>query len=296
MAAGATLSIAAISALTAAHWIVRRRTEHHVDHRFVHDANGVIAGAESLSLLAGEHAALILHGFGDTPQSVADLALHLHNRGWTVRAPLLPGHGRALRDFARVPAGAWLRAAQTEFATLRRSHPVVVLIGQSLGGALATVIGADEPHVRAIVLLAPYLVMLPRVARLARWQRLASIVAPYVHGRTEASIWNPLERAKSLGFGVTPTRLLGELASVTRAAWLAAPRVVAPVLMMQSRSDNRIRFEDAEATYRRFGSATKEFVPLEGCGHVIAVDYCRDEVFTRTEKWLEPFIPIRLPN
>jgi esterase/lipase len=184
----------------------------------------------------------------------------------------------------------WLGAAHNEYSALRASHTSVALVGQSMGGALATLVAADHPELPALVLLAPYLSMMPRVSRIARRNRVVSLLVPYVRGGSQASIWDPGERASSLGYGVTPTGLLPQLARVTRAAWQAAPRVSSPTLMMQSITDNRIPLADAERVYERLGAPTKEFVRLEGCGHVIAVDYCRAQVFSRCEEWLARFV------
>ena len=70
---------------------------------------GIIAGAEPFELAGSPtHAVLVIHGFGDTPQTVRRLADHLHRaHGWTVRAPLLPGHGRTLADFDAHGSADW---------------------------------------------------------------------------------------------------------------------------------------------------------------------------------------------
>lgn len=41
----------------------------------------------------GAGAALLIHGFPGTPAEVRPLAQALSERGWKVRAPLLPGFG-----------------------------------------------------------------------------------------------------------------------------------------------------------------------------------------------------------
>src|SRR5262245_5243380 len=46
-----------------------------------------------------ERALLLLHGYNDSPYSVDHIARAVHAAGWTVRVPLLPGHGRTLRAF-----------------------------------------------------------------------------------------------------------------------------------------------------------------------------------------------------
>jgi carboxylesterase len=282
--------VAVTLALAAAFFVIRRRfsrvTEALVAQRFPTGEDGVVAGAEGYTLEGGKAAVLLLHGFGDTPQSVQALADHLHRGGWTVRAPLLPGHGRSLRAFSRSRATEWCRFVLEEHDRLRASHGAVAVIGQSMGGALAVILAGERRDVTALVLLSPYLTMLPKVARLARVHRLVAVATPYVRTRSEASIWDAAERSRSLGFGVVAPRSLAELLAVTRAAWAAAPRIVAPTLVLQSSSDNRISGEDALRAFQRLGTPRKELAWLSGRGHVIAVDHGREEVFARAADWL----------
>jgi alpha-beta hydrolase superfamily lysophospholipase len=159
-----------------------------------------------------------------------------------------------------------------------------------MGGAIATIIAAERNDVAALVLLAPYFTMPPRIERLTRWPRLFSLLSPYVRDRSSISIWDPIARAQSLGFGVTPVRTLPELLRVTRMAWEAAPRVRTPTLMLHSSGDNRISVADAERGFAHLGASERRFVRLDGCGHVIAVDSCKEIVFAETVRWLEQWM------
>ena len=268
-----------------------RRFERRMQARFTWNDDGEIRGAEAIQRGNGGAAALILHGFGDTPQSVSDLAEHLAARGWRVRVPLLPGHGRTLREFASTRASEWLACARAECAALVEKHGRVTMIGQSMGGALATIIAAEQPGVVALVLLAPYFNMPPRIERLTHWPRLISVLTPYVRDRSSISIWDPIARQQSLGFGVTPVRTLPELRRITRLAWNAAPRVTVPTLMLHSSGDNRISVADADRAFQQLGARERRFVRLDGCGHVIAVDSCKAAVFAETARWLERWMP-----
>jgi carboxylesterase len=268
-----------------------RRFEREVDGRLPRSHDGVVIGGGPVHLDAGTRGVLLLHGFGDTPQSMRALAGYLHTLGWTVRAPLLPGHGRTLEEFARSGASEWVSAAQRAYDDLRRRCPRTVLIGQSLGGALALIVARRDPALPAMVLIAPYLTMLPRVAGLARWYWLARWATVYVRSRNEASIHDAHARAQSLGCGVTPVRLLPELRAVLRGAWDAAPDVATPTLVIQSRHDNRIRAADAERAFHRLGAMPKELHWVEAGGHVLSVDVGRERVFADAASWLERFVP-----
>jgi carboxylesterase len=287
-------TLAALGPLVAL-WLGTRRmralrAERMVMARFRRGSDGVIAGAEPISLDGPGPSVLLLHGFGDTPQSLRRLAGHLHARlGCTVRVPLLPGHGRDLRAFARASAAEWQAAARDAFLALRTRAPAVAVVGQSMGGALAVRLAAERNDLSALVLLAPYLRMLQRVDGLARHHRMASLLTTYVHARSDASIHDPRERAESLGYGLTPLTSLVELRAVTEAAWLALPRVRVPTLMLQSREDNRILAADAEHGFERLAAEPKTLEWTEGNGHVLSVDFGCESVHRRVVEWLERF-------
>lgn len=282
------LVVAAVAA-----WLLRRSLAARVERASllalpVGD-DGVIAGAQAIERRgAGNRAVLILHGFGDTPQTVAYLAAHLHGLGFAVRAPLLAGHGRSLREFSRSGADSWLDTAARELATLRGEYDSVGVVGVSMGGALAVILAADREQrpADALVLIAPYLSMRPPARRLAAMHRVLAPFVHYVPSREEASIRDAAERKLNLGFGTVTPRLLNELQRLVTRARRSLPGVMAPTLVIQSRGDNRIDAAAAAECFERLGAAEKRFEWTEGGGHVITVDVGRDRVFALTGDWL----------
>ena len=121
-------------------------------------SDGIIRGAQSIYHGGHSRAALLLHGLGDTPQSLTTLASRLAEAGWTVSAPLLPGHGRTLAQFSASGATQWVTAAAEAYNELARQHAVVVVCGQSMGALIAIELAA--------ILLAPSLVPLGAVYRM----------------------------------------------------------------------------------------------------------------------------------
>ena len=89
---------AGLAALTWAQraWFAARR-EGRFRRRLPAGADGIIPGAEARTYEAPGHRSLLLiHGYNDAPRSVEDIAKTVNAAGWTVRLPLLPGHGRSL--------------------------------------------------------------------------------------------------------------------------------------------------------------------------------------------------------
>jgi carboxylesterase len=252
--------------------------------------NGVVIGAESIRLMADTgRAVLLLHGFNDTPQSVAYLAGCLRDAGFTVHAPRLPGHGCALPDMARdARADRWQDAVQEAWDTLAGDHDALYLCGQSMGGALAILhaarLGWPHPRLRAVALLAPFI----GLPTLLTWRfRLAALSpAPYHHSRGgEQSLLDPDARKHSLGPGVVTAASLRALGAVAREARRALPRLKAPVLYLQSRQDNRIAESNAKKHFSNISATDKRQMWLDDSGHIISDDRERQAVAQHVVDW-----------
>lgn len=246
----------------------------------------VRAGAEGVySAGRTEHAVLLLHGFGDTPQTFYRLIPTLESAGLTVSAPLLPGHGTTVEEFNRSTAADWLAASRGALRSLQNTHENVGVVGLSMGGALAVVLAASE-RVSAVVLLAPYMAMPAGLAALAilhlAWGRFRG-PAP---ARSDRTILDPDERKKNLGYPHVTAHALHELWRLTRAANHSLRVVAVPTLIVQSRRDNRIRAEIAERTFRRLGSTEKRLLLTHGGGHIITVDHGWRGVVAEVCAWL----------
>jgi carboxylesterase len=229
---------------------------------------------------------LLLHGFGDTPQTLHYVADALHAAGYTVRAPLLPGHGRTLAAFGATRAKQWISAARDAYAELSSSFGPTPVVGLSMGGALGILLAAETPTMPALALVAPY-VSIPRRARIvARFHPLWELVTPYFRSGGERSILDPVERAKSRGYGVLTPRLLFELSRVVRRVQVSLPRVRVPTLVIHGLNDERIPPDAAAREYARLGATEKQLVWAEEGGHVLTVDYGRDRVIGLVIDWL----------
>jgi len=279
------LLIAAFAATRAARawWIARA-----VAARLPVGPTGIIGGAEPIvrERVGNREAVLLLHGFGDTPQTLAYLADELHARGWDVHAPLLPGHGRTLRSFASSRSQQWVGAAREALDYLLARYRHVAVVGLSMGGALAAILAAERDRVVALALLAPYVELPPRLRRLVRHHQVIHVLTPVLRGNPERSIQDPVERERSLGYrAMTPT-LARELSIIAERARMALPRIRVPTLLAQSREDNRLATAVADRAFAALGAKDKELLWIEGAGHVITVDYGRERLVDAVATWI----------
>jgi carboxylesterase len=307
----AVVTVAALGAAAGVRAAAKHAFEARVLARLPVGSDGVIPGAQSIDLpssQAGSPAALLLHGFGDTPQTLTYLAADLHQRGWSVRAPLLPGHGRTIAEWAQTRADDWLACARDEFDALRRTHSAVALVGLSMGAALAALVAADIPAASSngegeaepaegvaccLALLAPYFALPAWIRLVAAGYPIVAGVMPYLSARGSFSILDPSERARSLAYGATTPRLVHELGKTAHAGWAALPGIRLPTVLVQSHADNRTTPTIAERALTRIGAVEKRLVWIDDGGHVITVDHGHAAVSACVGEWLDEHLPSR---
>lgn len=251
-------------------------------------ADGIVQGAEPIAhSRQGAPGALLLHGAGDTPQVLAELARYLHQRGFSVRVPLLASHGRRLQELGKASAAGWYDDARNALFEMRATHDWVAVVGLSMGGALALRLAAEEGAIPVLVLLAPYIAMAPLARRAANTSRAWGWLLPYFSSFGARSIHDAAAATRGLGHGILTPATLRALRDVVGAANDALPNVKCPTLVVQSREDNRISVASATQAFARLGAPEKELVWTAGAGHVITVDYGREHVFELTARWLD---------
>ena len=257
---------------------VARRLEREYASRYPAGADGVVGGAEGFSLDGTNgRRLLMLHGSGDSPQSLRYLADRLNAAGYTVHVPLLPGHGRSPRAFAAASATDYHLAAQGALSSLTASEGWIAVVGLSMGGALAARLSAESTRVSALVLLAPYLAPPSNVRAAQALSWLWSPLMPYARGGGEASVHDPVARDASRAYGSFSAGALSALVATAAAGRRAVPRLALPTLIINSEHDNRIPRAQAQAAVDAF-TVPVEAHWLDGCGHVITVDFCKDVV------------------
>ena len=119
---------------------------------------------------------LLIHGYTATTAEVRPLARDLHQQGYTVAGPLLPGHNTQPEDANRYRWRDWVRAVEESYQQLAARCQRVVVGGESTGALLALYLASEHPEAAAILAYAPALKlkMGPRQIALIR------VLAPFV--------------------------------------------------------------------------------------------------------------------
>jgi len=91
---------------------------------------------------AGKTGVLLIHGFTGSPHDMSYLAGKLHQSGFTVSVPRLPGHGTSHKDFLNCKWQDWLRRSIDSYLDLTLHCDKIHVVGLSMGGLLAAIVAA----------------------------------------------------------------------------------------------------------------------------------------------------------
>lgn len=94
---------------------------------------------------------IVAHGFLASPAEVRPLADFLQDRGYTVYAPRLTGHGTSPHDLARCTYEDWLLSIRRAVTLMKSCYKRVVIVGFSMGGTLGLLHAARYGGVAGVI-------------------------------------------------------------------------------------------------------------------------------------------------
>ncbi len=237
----------------------------------------VLPGAEPFMHRGGPTGCLLIHGFTATPQEMRGLGEHLASQGHTALGIRLAGHGTRPADLARSRWGDWLASVDDGYRILRAACDRVVLLGLSLGGALALLASTRYPAAGVVAMSTP---LLPTGGPIRFGLRPLSLVYPFVLKRP-AHWRDPNAARERVAYPSYPTRALVEVSRVLQVLRASLGSIDVPVLLIHSREDTLVPPKNSQAIFDglRSADADKQLVLIDHSTHVITCDAARGQVF-----------------
>ncbi len=231
----------------------------------------------------GTVGALLLHGFPGSPAEMRELGAYLAERGISVIAPLLPGHGRQPEALRGVRWSAWVQEAEKTLQRLQERCTSVFALGLSAGAALSLYLAGRGP-LAGVIAVSPAVKLRNPLAPLAP---IARFFLRWVVLGEDKDLADPSGPERQWYYTRAPASAVAEMYALLRAAWKATGRLRVPALIFQGRRDGVLRPEGAEALFRRLPAMEKRLVWLERSGHNALVDVERETVFRETYAFME---------
>jgi len=214
---------------------------------------------------AGSTGVLLCHGFTATTAEVRPLARVLHEQGYTISAPLLPGHDTSPEDCNRYTWQDWYASVEQAYLQLASQCPRVVIGGESTGALLILRLASKYPQAAAALCYAPALRL--KLSRVRKF--LFSLLVPFVTAipKPPSTDDNPWK-----GYAVQPLKAARQLIKLQKTIPPLLPQVHQPILVMQGRLDPTVHPASPQVIYDRVGSSIKELHWLEQSTHCVILD------------------------
>jgi carboxylesterase len=228
---------------------------------------------------------VLSHGFTGTPASMRPWADHLAAAGFTVRLPLLPGHGGTWQQTNRSRWPQWYAAVEQAYDEVAARCHTVFGAGLSMGATLVTRLAEQKGDaIRGLVLVNPSY----------GTTRIDAKFAPYIAWlvRSRPSIGGDIKKpdVEERANDRTPVIAFTSLIKLWKVTVPDLPRVTAPIRLYRSVEDHVVEPLSAELLKAGATSTTIDEVLLENSYHVATIDNDAETIFTGSVEFIRSLV------
>lgn len=242
----------------------------------------LMPGAEPYRHDGGAVGVLLCHGFTGTPQSLRPWAEYLAQRGLTVSAPLLPGHGTRWQDMQQTGWEDWYAEVDRAFRALSRRCERVFVFGMSMGGALTLHLAAQHG-----VAVGGVALVNPSVKADSHQLKAVPLLRHFVPSVPGIASDIAKEGSKEVGYDRTPLRAVHSLTHFWRLVRHELPQVTQPLLLLRSRVDHVVHPSNSAVVLSRVSSTDVTETVLERSYHVATLDHDAQTIFEQSYAFVE---------
>lgn len=225
---------------------------------------------------------LLLHGFTGSPASMRPWAHFLNEHGYTVRVPLIPGHGTKWQDLNKVRWQEWPAKAERELSSLLQECTQVFIFGLSMGGGNTLHVAAkNNERISGIVLVNP-MIHIPEFAI-----KFVDIIKHLSSSRP--SVGDDIKKpgVTEWGYDALPTKGVAQLHRFLKATRKMLGSITVPMLVFHSVDDHVLKVSNTEIIMEEVTSADKQRIELANSYHVATLDFDAETIFENSRQFIE---------
>ena len=230
----------------------------------------------------GHIGVVLVHGFTGSPAAMRPWAEFLNARGYSVRVPLLPGHGTKPSDLNEVQWPEWPAKVKAEIAELQKQCSQVFVAGLSMGGGTTLHVAAElGDKLSGIILVNPMI----HVRGIS--PTLAFAISRVV--KFGKSVGNDIKRkgVTEYSYDKMPYRGIHQLLTMLQLTRAALPSVKVPMQLFHSVDDHTLPVSNTEIIMREVGSTNKSRIELLNSFHVATLDHDSELIFANSLTFIE---------
>jgi carboxylesterase len=225
---------------------------------------------------------VVCHGFTGSPHSMRPWARQLAAEGWSVRLPLLPGHGTHWKDANRTTWSDWYGVVDKAFDELKNRCAKVFVCGLSMGGGLALRLAEEHgDDVAGVIVVNPSVILVRRDAKLLPF--LAKFVPSVKAIGNDIAMPGVSEGA----YDRTPIKAAAQLRRFHTAIRADLAKVTQPLLLFRSANDHVVEPVNSRIVLDSVKSSDVEEVVLDKSYHVATLDHDAPQIFAGSVEFIK---------
>jgi carboxylesterase len=225
---------------------------------------------------------VLVHGYTGSPSSMRPWAEYLNQRGYTVRVPLLPGHGTKPEDLSDIKWQQWPEKVESELDELRKNCTKIFICGFSMGGGTTLHLATKHSDkITGIILVNP-MIHLPFIGT-----KLAYLLSRIKKYRSSAGDDIKRPGITQGGYEVMSTEGIYQIMQMLKYTRANLHRVSIPMQLFHSVDDHTLPVSNTEIVMKRVGSLSKERIELTNSFHVATLDYDAEIIFEKSLIFIE---------
>jgi len=242
----------------------------------------ILPGAEPFLLPGGRRGVILIHGFTGLPAELLLLGQHLQQKGFTVLGVRLAGHGTDVNDMSHMTDEDWMDSVRDGYAILSGLTDEISVIGHSMGGLFAMLLGAECEVAKVVSIAAPIFIAPEQgLEALPTREASAGMFVP----KSRRHLKN-VPAAANKTYRKMPLVSVHELLDTIEHTKGSIENLTAPLLIIHSHDDHTADPKSAEYIYEKAKSGRKEICWFDEGGHLLPLTEQRDKLFERIGEFL----------
>lgn len=225
---------------------------------------------------------IVSHGFTGQPKSVKPWARYLADKGYTVRAPRLPGHGTRWQDMNKVTWQDWYGEIEHTYNELAKTCDTIFIMGLSMGGSLSLRLAEEKGDGIAGVVV---------VNAAVHTERPDRFLLPYIRHVVPAfpGISNDIKKdgQDEGAYTLLPLPAAYQLQTMWRSVKQDITKVTQPLLVFRSADDHVVEPSNSAWILANVASTDTKEVVLTDSYHVATLDNDAETIFELSAEFVE---------
>jgi len=251
----------------------------------------------SFELGSGSNYVILIHGYPESPYNVRPLGEYLAKNGFHVFGPLLPGFGKDYEYlYEHSDWHEWIKAVDNLIEKITVNGPNSIFVsGISMGGFITLYTAIHHPEIKAIVSICGPVYVKGALKYLVP---IAKIFSKYVKNPQDdgMDVLDPkVQQDPTL---IELNRRHNKVVLKGVSSELKLMKMVKknlkdinqPILICQGRKDKTVPPETPQYIYDHVSSHDKTIKWYENSGHILTLDYDKDDLFEDITSFFKKYI------